>query len=195
MGRSTEPGAYDIQRIKTLEDIDRIRFHDGMAAVEVPISLVRQIRFKNHLRGPSPRLTAVESSIRDKGYRPLEPIIIRIGQKGRWIVVDGGHRLTAALEVDDEFWPNLFHRRVGNMYFLLFATARSWTKLKRKVAPAIADDPVVNEIFEKDFGGTPGQADEADAPRNAHGNAPGDVPRDAPDARRTGDADKDPNPA
>lgn len=155
IGRSAEPGAFDIQRISALDDIDQIRFHDGLAAVEAPMALVRKIRFKNHLRGASPRLSAVEKSIRDKGYRPIDPIIIRIGQKGRWIVVDGGHRLTAAQEVDDEFWTNLFNRRVRNLYFLLFATARSWTKLKRKVAPDLADDERVNAIFADEIDDTP----------------------------------------
>lgn len=160
-GRSSEPGAFDIQRISKLEDIDLLRFHEGLAAVEAPVSLVRQIRFKNHLRGASPRLEAVEKSIRDKGYRPIDPIIVRIGQKGRWIVVDGGHRLTAALEVDDEFWPNLFNRRVGNMYFLLFATSRSWAKLKRKVVPELADDPRVNAIFEDEAQALPDRSPDA----------------------------------
>lgn len=163
------PGAFDIQRIKSIGDVARIRFHDGVAAVEAPMSVVRQIKFKNHHRGPSPRLDAVENSIRENGYCPLEPIIIRIGQKGRWIVVDGGHRLTAAREVDDEFWVNLFHRRVGNLYFLLFETARSWTKLKHRLAPDIADDPCRDAIAQ-DYGSANG-ADNGSANGAADGAA------------------------
>lgn len=162
--RDTEPiasGAFDIQRIRCVEDIDRLRFYDGIAAVEAPMAVVRKIRFKNHHRGESPRLEDVRGSIRDKGYRPFEPIIIRIGQKGRWVVVDGGHRLTAAFDIDDEFWANLLHRKVGNLYFLLFTTARSWRKLKTKLSADIADDPSLDEIAEDDDRDDPGDANRA----------------------------------
>jgi hypothetical protein len=129
-----------VQRVRSAEDLAGIAFVDGMAAVEMPFALTRCIQFKNDRREPSPRLEAVEDSIRRLGYRPLEPIICRIGQKGRWVVVDGGHRLTAARKVDGEFWTNLFGRKVGDLYFLLFETPRSRTKLKPK-----ATEPGVSE--------------------------------------------------
>jgi hypothetical protein len=132
-----------VQRVRTAEDLAKIEFVDGMAAVEMPFALTRCIQFKNDRRETSPRLEAVEDSIRRLGYRPLEPIICRIGQKGRWVVVDGGHRLTAARKVDGEFWSNLFRRKVGDLYFLLFETPRSRTKLKPKTGSAAlsADAP------------------------------------------------------
>jgi hypothetical protein len=130
-----------VQRVRTVEDLARIEFVDGMAAVEMPFALTQCIQFKNERREDSPRLEAVEDSIRRLGYRPLEPIICRIGQKGRWVVVDGGHRLTAARKVDGEFWTNLFGRKVGDLYFLLFETPRSRTKLKPKAKAVSADAP------------------------------------------------------
>lgn len=106
-------------------------FDDGVAAVEVPIEVVRGLRLKNHERQDSPRLDNVTRSIRDRGYLPTDPIIARVGQRGKWVIVDGGHRLTAAQRVADEFWTNLFDQKVHNLYFLLFETERSWTKVKR----------------------------------------------------------------
>jgi hypothetical protein len=127
---------HGVQRIRGPADLARIVFTDGMAAVEAPLAMLRHVRFKNDRREDSPRLEAVAESIRRVGYRPLEPIICRIGQKGRWVVVDGGHRLTAARRVDAEFWCNLFGRRVGNLYFLLFETPRSRVKLRPAAEPA-----------------------------------------------------------
>ena len=102
-----------------------------MAAVEVPVELLRHIEFKNDERFDSPRLDAVERSIRDRGFVPTDPIIARIGQKGKWVIVDGGHRLTAARQVAEEFWTNLLKRKVRTLYFLLFETERSWLKVGR----------------------------------------------------------------
>lgn len=123
-----------MQRLRKVEDIDKITFEDGMAAVEVPVELLRHITFKNDERGESPRLDAVERSIRDRGFVPTDPIIARIGQKGRWIIVDGGHRLTAARHVAEEFWTNLIQRKVSTLYFILYETERSWRKIGRPEA-------------------------------------------------------------
>lgn len=113
------------------EDLKRIAFKDGVALVETPVELLPFIRFKNDRRERSDRLRRVERSIRNKGFVPIEPIIARIGQKGRWVVVDGGHRLTAARQVSREFWTNLFGRKVYSLYFLLYETPRSWRKTKK----------------------------------------------------------------
>ena len=128
--------APSVQYIRRRGDLRRIRFQDGVALVEVPVELLRYIRFKNDKREGGERLRRVERSIRDQGYVPLEPIIARIGQKGRWVVVDGGHRLTAARRVAGEFWANLFGQKVRTLYFLLYETPRSW----RKVSGARFDD-------------------------------------------------------
>lgn len=120
-----------VQYITSLDDIPGISFVDGLAAVEAPVEVVRRIPFKNDHRERSPRLIRIERSIRDRGYDNTLPIIARIGQKGRWIIVDGGHRLTAAKTVSEEFWSNLLSKKVRTLYFLLFTTARSWAKVKR----------------------------------------------------------------
>lgn len=115
-------------RIEAEEDLRRIPFVDGMALVEVPARLLDRLSLKHGLRGPSQRLKALETSIRSKGFQPLEPIEIRIGKKGRWLVVNGGHRLTAARKVMGEFWSNLFGPKVETLYFVLFADELSWSK-------------------------------------------------------------------
>ena len=140
MGRKRAPG---VQYIRRRSDLRRIIFQDGAALVEVPVELLRCIRFKNDKREGGERLDRVERSIRNRGYVPLEPIIARIGQKGRWIVVDGGHRLTAARRVAGEFWANLFGPKVRTLYFLLYETPRSWRKAPNK-------RPVVEEAEEQD---------------------------------------------
>lgn len=124
--------APSVQYIHRRSDLRRIRFQDGAALVEVPVELLRYIRFKNDKREGGDRLQRVERSIRNRGFVPLEPIIARIGQKGRWVIVDGGHRLTAARRVAGEFWANLFGPKVRTLYFLLFETPRSWRKAPEK---------------------------------------------------------------
>jgi hypothetical protein len=126
----TPTPAPRVQRIRCAEDLGGIVFADGMAAVEMPAKLLPHIRFKNDARETSPRLAAVARAIRRDGFVPRDPIVCRIGQKGRWVVVDGGHRLTAARQVMGEFWTNLFGPKVRDLYFLLFETPRSWSKLK-----------------------------------------------------------------
>lgn len=126
--------AQSVQRLLAVEDIDRIVFEDGVAAVEVPVELLPHIEFKNDERGDSPRLQAVEQSIRDRGFVPTDPIIARIGAKARWVIIDGGHRLTAARHVAEEFWSNLLRRKVRTLYFLLYETERSWHKVGRPAA-------------------------------------------------------------
>jgi len=120
----------NIQNVETREDLNHIAFVDGVAAVMVGVEVLKYIRFKNHKREKSPRLEAVKQSIREHGYNAFDPIIARIGQKGRWIIVDGGHRLTAARQVAGEFFTNLSGPKVGDLYFILFTTPRSWAKVK-----------------------------------------------------------------
>lgn len=127
--------APPMQRVRRKADLDRIVFTDGVAAVMAPVTLLEEMRFKNHERSDSPRLDAIIRSIRSRGFMPRDPIICRIGAKGRWIVVDGGHRLTAARRVAREWWSNLFGRKVNDLYFLLFETPRSWSKRPRPTPP------------------------------------------------------------
>ena len=123
------PGVF---RVRSEEDLEHIPFDRGMAAVEMPADLLERVRFKNDSRGESQRLHDLERSIRDRGYQPVEPIKARIGQNGKWVIVDGGHRLTAARHVLREFWTNLLGRKVRNLYFLLFTTPESNTKKRKK---------------------------------------------------------------
>lgn len=120
----------DIQYVRDVADLDKIVFTDGLAAVQAPWRVVRHIKFKNHRRSPSPRLRRLERAIRDFGYNSSDPIIVRIGQKGRWIVVDGGHRLTALRRLSRSLWSVFFPPKVYALYFLVFETPRSWRKLK-----------------------------------------------------------------
>lgn len=134
-----------LQILRSREDLKRIVFRDGMAAVEVPFHLLRHVRFRNDRRDESPRLAAVRASVRRKGYVPFDPIICAVTKKGKWSVIDGGHRLTAAREVAREFWTNLFGRKVRSLYFILVTTPRSLTGIKG-AKKARRDSPAASEL-------------------------------------------------
>jgi plastocyanin len=122
-------GAPRTQRITRPEDLSTIVFsEEGMAAVMAPAELLDRIAFKNDQREESPRLAAVRRSIETHGYDPTQPIIVRVGQKGKWVVVDGGHRLTAVRQICGSWWKRTFCKRIGDLYFLLFLTPRSYAK-------------------------------------------------------------------
>ncbi|PKP63530.1 MAG: hypothetical protein CVT86_04950 [Alphaproteobacteria bacterium HGW-Alphaproteobacteria-8] len=147
-GEATMGATPTTQRVTTPEQLAHIVFTDGLAAVTMPVEMLDHIRFKNDHRENGPRLATLERSIMSRGYVPMEPIIARIGQKGKWVVVDGGHRLTAARRIAKSFWANLFSKKVGDLYFLLFTSPRSWSKLRElapqaelsATPPALADD-------------------------------------------------------
>lgn len=117
-------------RVETEADLERIPFENGMAAVEVPAHLLEKLELKHADRGDSLRLRDLERSIRANGFQPLEPITARVGRRGRWIVVNGGHRITAARHIMREFWSNLFGSKVKSFYFVLFTNPDSWKKSK-----------------------------------------------------------------
>ena len=93
-----------LQHVRTRNDLDRIAFADGLATVAVEAPLLRHIRFKNARRNDAARIAALRSRIATYGYVGTTPIICRIGQKGKWVVVDGGHRLTALHQLYSENW-------------------------------------------------------------------------------------------
>ncbi|MEM9784262.1 MAG: ParB/Srx family N-terminal domain-containing protein [Pseudomonadota bacterium] len=126
-----------VQRVQAVNDLYDISFSpEGLAAVEVPFSLLPCLPLVGAERSASPRLDSVVNSMRRQGYQASDPIICRVGMKGRWVVVDGGHRITAARIVGQDFWAGLFGRQVRSLYFLLFTTPDSWCKLRpRNVAP------------------------------------------------------------
>lgn len=130
--------APSLTRLRSLEDINGIEFIDGVAEVEVPIELLDQIPLKHSEREYSPRLERVVQAIRRDGYSTLDPIICRVGALGNWVVIDGGHRITAAKRVSREFFTNLFGEKVHDLTFILFQTPMSYSKLKP--APGLADD-------------------------------------------------------
>lgn len=121
--------AASVQVIRSAADLEKITFEDGVAALEVSVRLLRRIRFKNHHRGSSPRLSRVMRSIEEKGFQPIDPIIARIGRRGRWVVVDGGHRLTALLRLTGGMLSRLLGRDRGYVYVLLFETELSRSKM------------------------------------------------------------------
>lgn len=112
-----------IIRIRRAEDLDSIVFEDGVAALEVPIELLPRIRLKNHRRQPSDRLDAVKRSIRAKGWSPMEPIVARLSRKGKWVILDGGHRITALREFLNSLACRWFGVRLcavsGSLYVIL----------------------------------------------------------------------------
>ncbi|MEM8598029.1 MAG: ParB/Srx family N-terminal domain-containing protein [Pseudomonadota bacterium] len=131
--------APPLQRLEAVNDLYDISFTvDGLAAVEVPFALLDSLPLVGAERGDGPRLTALLTTIRRTGFRPRDPIICRIGMKGRWVIVDGGHRVTAARIVGRSFWSWLFGRRVERLYFLLFTTPDSWCKLRPPRGPGAA---------------------------------------------------------
>lgn len=130
-----DPASMPAPRLQSIDSeaaLERLEFENGIAAVDIPWRIVRRIRFKNGIRAGGPRLDRLISRIRANGYQPFDPIVVRIGRKGRWIVVDGGHRLTAARQVDGEFWPNLFAHKVQRLYFIVCLSGRSFKGLKNR---------------------------------------------------------------
>ncbi|MDX2288963.1 MAG: ParB N-terminal domain-containing protein [Hyphomicrobiaceae bacterium] len=138
-----------LHRLKDPADVHGIEFVDGVAEVEVPIELLDHVPIKNYERSDSPRLQAVLKAMRNDGYSSIEPIVARVGALGNWVVIDGGHRITAARIVSREFFTNLWGQKVGDLTFILFQTPMSYSKLKaRKVAGLIGPEsrPQVRKI-------------------------------------------------
>lgn len=127
--------AAPVQRLSQAEDVDAIEFVDDVANVEVPVEMLDQLPLKNADRSDGPRLSTVLRSIRRGGYDNFEPIRARIGRRGRWVVHDGGHRLTAARRVSHELVANLFGRKVRFVRFFLFKTPLSNSRIDEPEDP------------------------------------------------------------
>ena len=134
----TRPPKWQV--LRSVNDLGKIEFVDGLAEVEVPIALVAKLPLKNHERRDSPRLRSLMASIRAKGYSSLEPIVVRVGRAGRWVVVDGGHGLTAAQLVAREYWANFFSPKVGWLSFLVYYTPLSYSRVRATAEQAEAED-------------------------------------------------------
>jgi len=126
MVKSAIPG---VQWVETATDLDHLEFYQDMAEIEVPVAALDRLPFKNEDRGDSVRLDEVMRSIRRDGYNNADPIIVRLGRRGRWVIVDGGHRLTAARRVSREVLTNLFGQKVRTIHFLLYKTPLTNSRL------------------------------------------------------------------
>ncbi len=145
-----------MQYVMRRRDLAHIVFSEDLAMAMVHEAVLPAIAFKNAERADGPRLRRLMRLIRARGYVPTAPIICRIGQKGKWIVVDGGHRLTALRLLRDERWTTRLIRLVDFLgapapfidrlrrwttsaqpmvYFLLFTGPRSLSR----AAPAPDD--------------------------------------------------------
>ncbi|MGF1659543.1 MAG: ParB N-terminal domain-containing protein [Rubrimonas sp.] len=122
-----------LQRIATPHDLDNIAFDHGLATVEVDADLVPRIAFKNARRSDAARVAAMADRIAESGYRPLTPVICRIGRKGKWVVVDGGHRLSALRQLYSENW-----RFRAARWLRARARRAGRARLTRALAPALA---------------------------------------------------------
>lgn len=116
---SAHPGP--VRRISRPEELRALVFRDGVAALMIPWRIAKDLPLRGAHRPRSRRLDRLVRSVRAKGYSPAEPILCRVDPDGRWMVIDGGHRLTAARQVAGEVWCNLFGPRVRDLYFLVFA--------------------------------------------------------------------------
>jgi hypothetical protein len=128
MSRSPERTAA-LQRLVRAEDAEGIEFVDDLANVDVPIEILDKLPLKNADRSDSPRLQRVLRSIRKNGYDNFEPVLVRIGRRGRWVIHDGGHRVTAARRVAGELLANLFRRKVRSLHFKLYKTPLSNSRI------------------------------------------------------------------
>ncbi len=129
-----------VQMVRSADELKSVEFYENMALIEVPVEALDSLPLKNDEREDDPRLKRILDAIRNDGYNNASPIIVRIGRRGNWVVVDGGHRLTAARKVAREFWPNLFRRKVRTLSFLVYRTPLSETLLEGD-APADAPGP------------------------------------------------------
>ncbi len=127
MPKNPIPG---VQWVESVEDLARLQFYEDMAEIEVPVWALDKLPFKNEDRGSSERLDAVMRSIRRYGYNNADPVIVRLGRRGRWVIVNGGHRLTAARRISKEFFTNLFGKKVKTVHLLLYKTPLSNTLLE-----------------------------------------------------------------
>lgn len=130
-----------IRLIESPDDLADVEWYQDMTLVEIPVERLDAFPFKNDMREDDPRLQRIARAIRSDGYNNLSPIKIRIGRRGKWVVVDGGHRLTAARRVAREFWPNLFGRKVKTLSFLVYRTPLSNTLLDAPDDERIPEDP------------------------------------------------------
>lgn len=113
-----------VLHLHSIDDLDQIAFVNGVAEVDVPVELLDALPLVGEDRPDSERLHRLEHSIRTNGYGGAPRIVVQIDSDGRWSIIDGGHRITAARRVAKEFWPNLLSRKVSTLHFVLHERRR-----------------------------------------------------------------------
>lgn len=108
-----------VKMMHSVRDLGQIEFANGVAEVDVPIELLDQLPLVGDERPDTERLERLMRDIRKQGYGGEPRIVIQLDGAGRWIVIDGGHRITAARRIAREFWSNLFSRKVTMLHFVI----------------------------------------------------------------------------
>ncbi len=103
-------------------DIEDLEFIDGLAELRIPAKLLGKRPLKNHERGNRAGLCILLRPICVNSYSSIEPIVVRIGRRGRWVIVDSGHRLTTGTPVAGVIWTNLFSKKVSPVIFHVYET-------------------------------------------------------------------------
>lgn len=107
-----------------IEDLKYITFVNGIAEVDVPARLLGSLPLIGAERPETERLHRLMRIIRRKGYGGAPRIVVQVDAQGQWLVIDGGHRITAARRIAREFWTNLPSPKVINVHFLLHQCRR-----------------------------------------------------------------------
>ena len=72
----------------------------------------------------------------------MDPVIVRLGRRGRWVIVNGGHRVAAARNISKEFCTNLFGKKGRRIHFILFRTPLSNMRANDPPDPMAAPEAV-----------------------------------------------------
>jgi len=88
--------------------------HQGFAEVDLTLDQIQKLHLINDDRGmdrENERFWKLVRAIRDHGYASSDPLRI-FYLDDSFVLVDGGHRLTAARKVAEEWLSNLFREKV-----------------------------------------------------------------------------------
>ncbi len=89
--------------------------HQGFAEVDLTLDQIQKLHLINDDRGmdrENERFWKLVRAIRDHGYASSDPLRI-FYLDDSFVLVDGGHRLTAARKVAQEWLSNLFREKVN----------------------------------------------------------------------------------
>jgi len=116
-----------VTRVRTEDDILKLRLQDGFIVAEVDPALFISANIRNAERQSGPRLHKVVRSIMSKGYRPTMPITLRVGPDGVAEVLDGGHRITALRHILRHPIRRRLAPPISSVYVVVFVDKLSWT--------------------------------------------------------------------